>query len=401
MASATGKTWIYRYKAVETGRMKQTALGPWPAMPIQAAAVRWQALRDQRAAGVDPNEAKRAARKAVHSPATALPTVRRVVEDYIKGELSANRNPAGLLAARRSLERLLDEEPDLAKSPAAALARADAHAALDSRKATPTAAAKLRSLLGAAWSEAIDAATLPEDTRNWWREVLKGKLKSKGKIIGGEHQGRQRRVLQQAEVATLLAWLPNMHSLGRDTTEMYLWTCTRGSEILAMRAAHVTKEADGWWWTVPKALTKNARADDATDLRVPLIGRALDIVRRRLDTIGDSGWLFEDARGEQYTQHDFSTYIYGLQPYSSKATQRTGDGLVLPVTHWTPHQLRRTARTLLASIGCSDEIAEAIIGHLPPEIVATYNAYTYDKERRAWLEKLSQKLEALAACQPT
>ena len=72
------------------------------------------------------------------------------------------------------------------------------------------------------------------------------------------------------------------------------------------------------------------------DLRVPLVGAALKVIRRRLAGVGWSGWLFEDARGEQYTQHAFSTYIYSLQPCSAKAAAREGERLVLPVTNWTP-----------------------------------------------------------------
>lgn len=143
-----------------------------------------------------------------------------------------------------------------------------------------------------------------------------------------------------------------MHQLGRDCVVMYLWTSTRGAEFSGMRPEHVRKESDGWWWTCPKVATKNARHAQAVDLRVPLVGAALKVIQRRLDGVGSSGWLFEDARGEQYIQHDFSTYIYSLQPYSAKAAAREGEGLVLPVTNWTPHDLRRTARTLLASIGC-------------------------------------------------
>jgi integrase len=145
---------------------------------------------------------------------------------------------------------------------------------------------------------------------------------------------------------------------------------------------------------VPKAKTKNARFDDAVDFRVPLIGRALEIAQRRLATVGESGWLFENTLGEQYTQHSYSTYIYDLQPYSPKSAHREGGGL--PVTGWTPHNLRRTSRTLLASLGCPSEIAEEIMGHMPAEMVATYNSHTYDAERRHWLGLLSARLETLA-----
>jgi len=225
---------------------------------------------------------------------------------------------------------------------------------------------------------------------------MRGRLKSQGKIIGGQHQGQQRRVLQPHEVATLLAWSTNMHPLGRDALVMYLWTCARGAEILAMRPEHITQAGKQWWWTVPKAQTKNAKTAAAVDLRVPLFGQALAVVQRRLAAVGASGWLFEDARGEQYTQHDFSTYIYSLMPYSPKVTQRQSTGgLVLPVTHWSPHDLRRTGRTLLAGLGCPNEVAEAILGHVPPGIVGVYNCFSYDSERVLWLGKLSGYMASL------
>lgn len=399
VASASRKTWVYRYKSPADGRMKQTAFGHWPAMTVQAAAARWMELRDQRAGGADPAAQHRAARRASRGEvkAPSAYTVQQLVQDYVRGHLKENRQAAGVLAAERALDRLMADEPGFAARPAASVTRADAFGILDGRKATPTAAQKLRSMLGSAWDIALDAGRLDGDVPNWWRQVMRGRLKSKGKVVGGKHVGRQRRVLQPAEVAELLMWLPNMHALGRDATQMYLWTGARGVEILAMRAEHVTEEGDGWWWTVPKAQTKNARYEDAVDYRVPLIGRALEVVQRRLAGVGESGWLFEDVRGEQYTQHDFSTYIYSLQPYSEKVARRSSEGLVIPVSGWTPHNLRRTSRTLLASLGCPNEVAEVILGHLPKDIVATYNSHTYDAEKRHWLGLLAAHLELLAA----
>ena len=154
--------------------------------------------------------------------------------------------------------------------------------------------------------------------------------------------------------------------------------------------------SDELWWTIPKALTKNADIEDAVDLRVPLYGRARQIVERRLKAVGASGWLFEAMGGGQYKQHTFSTYIYSLQPYSEKVARREIEGLICPMTHWTPHNLRRTGRTLLSSLGCSNEVGEAIIGHMPTEIVSTYNAYSYDAERKLWLQQLAEYLELLA-----
>lgn len=381
----TTKTWTYRYKSPVDGRMKQIALGRWPSMSVVEAAQAWQAKRQERSSGSEPGKTEKVRLSRPY-------TVAALVGDYLSGQIDVSRSDAGALAARRRLEAAI--EP-MASRAAASITRSDAFELLEAYRSVPTAAAKLRSLLGGAWDYALDAGRIDGDTPNWWRVIMRGRLKSKGKIIGGEHQGQTRRVLQAEEVKSLLAWLPNMHALGRDCIVMYLWTATRGVEFLSIRSEHLRKETDGWWWTCPKSATKNARHAGAVDLRVPLVGRALEVVQRRLKAVGGSGYLFEDSRGEQYTQHDFSTYIYSLQPYSAKAAMREGEGLVLPVTQWTPHNLRRTARTLLASLGCPNEVGEAILGHLPAEIVGTYNAYTYDSERRHWLTLLSQRLESL------
>lgn len=390
-ASASRKSWTYRYKDA-SGRMKQVGLGQWPAVSVQEAAAQWADLVAKRGSGVDPVQQKRQAKAPKQEPAQV--TVRSVVEAYIAGPLADGRAPAGFEAARRALMRALDDDTDFAATAAEALTRAKAFEVIDRRKATPTAAAKLRSLLGAAWEHAQDSGQISE-APNWWREVLRGKLRSKGKIVGGVHVGRQRRVLSVQEVALLLPWLPNMHQLGADAVVMYLWTATRGAEIFAARPGHLHEEGGVLWWTVPKALTKNARFDHAVDLRVPLFGKAREVMERRAAAVGASGWLFEDVRGEQYTQPDFSTYIYDLQPYSIKSQNRP-QRAVLPVSGWSPHTLRKTARTLLAQLGCPNEIGEAILGHVPAEIVGTYNAYSYDAERVHWLAKLADFLEQLA-----
>jgi integrase len=68
----------------------------------------------------------------------------------------------------------------------------------------------------------------------------------------------------------------------------------------------------------------------------------------------------------------------------------------LPVTHWAPHDLRRSSRALLAAMGCPDSIAEAILGHMQSGIKGVYNRHSYDKERREWLMLLDARLEQIA-----
>jgi len=160
-----------------------------------------------------------------------------------------------------------------------------------------------------------------------------------------------------------------------------------------MESREVSQEADGWWWTVPKAKTKNARHESATDFRVPLVGRALEVVQRRMAL--HEGYLFPTVGASGHVeQKAVQTAVHYHQPYSK--TRPEQDRPRLTVTHWAPHDLRRTGRTLLAALECPDDVAEAMLGHVQEGVKGVYNRHSYDKQRRVWLMRLSDQLELLA-----
>ena len=52
---------------------------------------------------------------------------------------------------------------------------------------------------------------------------------------------------------------------------------------------------------------------------------------------------------------------------------------------WTPHDLRRTARTEMARIGVPEEHAEAVLNHKKQGIVKVYNLHQYADEKKVAL----------------
>ena len=56
-------------------------------------------------------------------------------------------------------------------------------------------------------------------------------------------------------------------------------------------------------------------------------------------------------------QKTVSAMVWMHQPYSK--TRPEYERPRLPVAHWSVHDLRRTGRTQLAMLGCSEEVAEA------------------------------------------
>ena len=390
-ASESRRSWTYRYKSPIDDKMRQVLIGHWPAVTLAAAVLAWEALRSQRDAGLDPAQAKRQARAEVRAaePAAGY-TVRQLCADYLAGHVDPHRKPKGAKEMRRLITSHLGAIDD---RQAASITRSDAFDLLESLAHIPVSAQTLRGELGAAWDYALDAGRIPDETPNWWRLVMRGRLRSKGRNRAGKPIGTAKRVLSDAEVGALLRWLPNFSTLISDALTLYLWTGARGAEMMAMEAREMGQEVDGWWWTVPKAKTKNARHEVATDLRVPLVGRALLVVRRRL-ALSD-GWLFSAKSSTGHSnQTTVGTQVYQHMPYCKVNPDRETPHL--PVVHWSPHDLRRTARTLLAALGCPDAVGEAVLGHVPPGIQGVYNLYGYDAERRRWLTALDARLETLA-----
>lgn len=395
-ASESRRSWTYRYKSPIDERMRQVKLGEWPAMSFSAAIAEWELQRSKRDAGTDPAAQKRNARMAVEPPTSqGAYTVAQICRDYLEGHIERTRKSKGAVEVGRMFKGMLTPIADL---PAASITRGKAFEFLESLRGAPVLAARLRMELGGAWDYALDADRIPSDTPNWWRLVMRGRLKSAGRKIEGVSMGGQKRVLSDEEVGTLLRWLPNLSLTTADALILYLWTGTRGGEIVSMLESEVVEEPDGLWWTIPKHKTKNARRERATDLRVPLVGRAEAVVRRRIEA-SKSGIVFEGSHGKEMSQTVIKAGVYYHQPYCKTAPKH--DRLRLPVTHWSPHDLRRTTRTMLAAMGCPDSVAEAVLGHVQPGIVGVYNRYSYDKERRHWLTLLSQKLEQLATSYPS
>lgn len=398
-ATATARAWTYRYKSPVNGNMRQKKLGRWPAMSIAAAIVEWERLRDLRDAGVDIAVEAKAARQASKAAAVAARekekgalTVADACAIYHAGHVMIHRAKKGQTEIARMFKTMLG---DLAHKPAEEITRADAFGLIESFGHIPVQAQILRRELGAAWDHCHDAGRLAESVPNWWRMILRGKLKSKGKAINGKKSGVKKRVLSPKEAGELIPWLPNFSRDVEDFLTLYLWTCARGAEIGAMEADEISEESDGLWWTVPKEKTKNGKRDEATDFRVPLVGRAEQVVRRRLAAY-KSGYLFPSyGESGHWEQKSVQTRVYYHQPYCETSPHRKR--VRLTVTHWAPHDLRRTSRTFLASLGCPREAGEVILGHMLPGVEGVYNRHAYDKERRLWLGRLSKYLEKLAA----
>lgn len=168
------------------------------------------------------------------------------------------------------------------------------------------------------------------------------------------------RVLSEDEIRTI--WNTLTDNPSHRALKLILLTAQRPGEVAGMTRKEITGGTEDIW-TIPPERAEKAHREHM----VPLTKTAIDIIG--------------DAPGS----------ILGIKRNSiSQAVQRGLQYCNLP--RWTPHDLRRTARTYMAKLGVLDEHAEAVLNHAKQGMVGVYNKYQYLDEKRVALELWEQEL---------
>ena len=205
----------------------------------------------------------------------------------------------------------------------------------------------------------------------------------------------RKRTLTETEIKTLWASIDNasMSNEIRRALKLILVTAQRPGEVTGMH----TRELDGHWWTIPAERAKNGQ-----EHRVYLTDTALELIG---DTTG-KGFVFptpHQAKEQPIDAHAMPVAVRRNLEWpltDKKGKQLYGNGKPatenrLDVGKFTPHDLRRTAATFMASMGFMDEIIDAVLNHVKQGIIRTYNRHGYDKEKQQALEAWGRKLEAI------
>jgi integrase len=386
VASTTRKAWTYRYAHPETGKQKQTGLGLWPALGFAEAVAAWEKARGHRSKGVDVGGEKRAETKAVKAKAVAVSSKAKhtcafIVERYLVEMVENNRKAKGAAESRRMLERAI---APVAALTASELTKTQARDLIVGVASTARRVASMtRQELRACWAYAADQGWVEED-RNPFA----------GRNLGGQFKANARdRVLSVGETGALLRWMHEPKAYSRtvaDALEIVLRTGLRSGEVCAIHASELAERNGVLWLDIPAERMKAGRAHS-----VPLVGRARDLVMARMPEEG--GHLFR-RRGE--ADAPVEQKVLGVEVYAhsgaSKAAAFAGKRLC-PVTGFAPHDLRRTARTLLGELNCPYEVGEAILAHALPGVAGVYNRAAYEQQKIEWLSKLGEQLDALTS----
>jgi integrase len=153
---------------------------------------------------------------------------------------------------------------------------------------------------------------------------------------------------------------------------LLLLTAQRRDKVVSMNWDDVS--IDGTW-TIPAAAREKGTAGELV-----LPPDALDIVRSQLH-LGKNPYVLA-GRG--------NGHINGF----SKA-KRQFDAKLPKIPQWQLHDLRRTARSLMARAGVRPEIAERVMGHAIAGIEGVYDRHSYRTEKADALRRLAALIDGI------
>lgn len=389
---ATGvKTFFYRYTSPITSKLVQVKIGHFPETSLAEARLKLHELKQIRRQGRCPRteareqqQQEKEQEKARVEPVEKLFTVKDLVElyltQYIEDRKSPNgriiagaRKPKGQSETRRTLYG--DAIPKLGEMPANAVTRkavVDMIMAIVQRGANVQAGNVLREL-SAAYEFAIGLGYFSDEFAN---PAILAKASLRQAKVKLTHQ-RGKRVLSDTELATLLKWLPGSDytATQKNVLRFALWTGCRTGEVC--NAAW--KDID-----LKKRTFHIRESKTEVERYVQLPSQAVEFLKTLRLTTGDYPFPSQKTRlpiqQKQLTE----------QAWRMRVSNKMVD---LPA--WTPHDLRRSVRTGLSRLQCTNEVAEAVLGHSRKGIEGTYDLHRYEAECRQWLQKWADHLDAL------
>ena len=163
--------------------------------------------------------------------------------------------------------------------------------------------------------------------------------------------------------------------------KLILVTAQRPGEVAQMHRDQIK----GRWWTIPGEVAgKNER-----EHRVYLTDTAFELIGN------GEGYIFPSERGTRgHISGNALSQAINRGYMSDDVVKTVGNRKIkarkepyFGMKPWSPHDLRRTARTNMARVGVLDEVAEEVVNHSKPGIVGVYNKYRYDKEKQQALQK--------------
>ncbi|HZP69251.1 MAG TPA: tyrosine-type recombinase/integrase [Pseudolabrys sp.] len=332
-----GGTKAWRVVWYVNGKARAKTIGRWPDMSVKVAR--------EAAYNFDPKAAMASA---------AAGSFKAVAESFIKHHVHAKK-----LLSKDEIERMLKVYvyPEWETRPFFEIRRGDVNALLD----------KIVERNGASQADGV-LATLRKlcnwyETRdeNYVSPIVRGMKRDQRPA----DERKRKRTLTDDEIRALWSACGDAGTYGA-FLRILLLTAQRKEKVETMRWRDIK---DGVW-TVP---VKSPREKGHVG-RVKLPQMALDIIEAQPEIEGNP-YVFAASVGDG--------------PFNSFSQRKEELDAKLKILAWTQHDLRRTAKSLMARAGVADNIAERTLGHAIAGVEGVYNRYDYFEEKGKTLDALA------------
>lgn len=400
-ASKAGNvTVMFKFAYKRDGKKREHGCGTWPAVALAKIRAARDAARALLNTGVDPIEARRAGKlenqvavdTRVEEAQAVLsrPTFEQRFEEWERAALSKRKD--GGAETRRAFAK--DIFPTVGGRALPDVTKADLMGVLDTIVARGAARLANRNLgdLKQFLTWCVDRDII---TANPLATITKKK-------VGGAEEESDR-VLSEKELRALPVALKNANL--KDTTQhallLILGSAVRVGEVIRAKKSHV--DLDARTWIIPASNAKNSDAH-----MVHLSDFAAHHMRRLMELSNSDEWLLPARKRDGSETHvDLKSISKQVGDRQLKFFEREAhakrsvtfaNALVLAdaAESWSPHDLRRTAATLMQKSGVLPVVIDACLNHREQNrIKRIYQRHDYAPEAcEAW-RLLGGRLELL------
>jgi integrase len=330
-------------------------------------------------------EARDRARVFLADPHAALAqadsgSFREVAENFIRRHVEANK-----LRTQSEIERNLKKHvyPEWEHKPFREIKRGDVASLLD----------KIEDESGSRQADIVLA--IVRKMMNWYTSrnddyvspVVRGMHRNNG------NDRRRKRILNDDEIRALWNGCGKAGIFG-SLVQMLLLTAQRRDKVATMKRTDVN---DGVW-TIPSEAREKSNAGK---LKLPPL--ALGIVEAQ-PRIESNPFVFpgsmqgrrrrKSADGkvptEPATPPSFNSFSQRKAELDEKLKQELPE-----MPPWTIHDLRRTAKSLMARAGVRPDISERVLGHAIAGVEGVYDRHSYDDEKADALQALANLVDSI------
>jgi integrase len=368
------RVFVVRYRI--GSRLRRLTIGPYPALKLAEARKMARAAMGDVAHGDDPAQNKQERRDAL--------TFKYLTKSYL--EMAQKRHRRWDEAERIIKKDLL---PEFGHRLLTDIRRSDVRELVENiarKRDAPIMANRTLGVLSRMFNFALDREWI--DASPATRIPEPGEEKSRDRVLNDaeliELWTRLDQIARRIQPEDSSATDDEMPKRPRNITpamaqafQVQLLTAQRPGEVRTMRWADVALDAA--WWSIPSALTKNGKPH-----RVPLTKAVVDIIKPRQDVAED------DVK-----------FVFENRPRAGSIAcsgKRAASVLSRTLSFaFRAHDLRRTAATRMAEVGVPRDHIAKVLNHVEAGPAATriYDRYDYDAEKRAALERWSQRLTAI------